>query len=375
MGKSITLYVGLDVHKDSVDIATCAASRDAKPEHLGTVGGGVEPVTKALRRLISRGARLHIVYEAGPCGFVLQRHLAALAWHCEVIAPSSIVKAPGERVKTDRRDAMKLARLASQGLLTPVRVPDRADEAVRDVVRAREDAVREQRCARQRLKALLLRNGIVYEGRSSWTAAHLRWIARIKLPEPAQQLAFQEYLHAITEATARIARLEQALRDLLATWPLAPVVAALQALRGVQLVAAITLVAEIQDFWRFASPRHLMAYLGLVPGERSSGPRRRLGAITKAGNAPARRILVEIAQHYDHPARVSPIIARRQAQLPKAVTDIAWAAQVRLCARFRRLGARRLLRNKIVVAIARELTGFVWAIAREASVPAQPMQQ
>lgn len=375
MGKSTTTYVGLDVHKDSVDVATCAAGRDAKPEHLGTVGGGVEPVTKALRRLVSRGARLHIVYEAGPCGFVLQRHLAALGWHCEVIAPSSIAKAPGERVKTDRRDALKLARLASQGLLTPVRVPDRADEAVRDVVRAREDAVREQRNARHRLKALLLRNGIVYEGRSSWTTAHLRWIARLRLPEPAQQLAFQEYLHAITEATARIARLEQALRDLLATWPLAPVVAALQALRGVQLIAAMTLVAEIQDFWRFASPRHLMAYLGLVPGENSSGPRRRLGAITKAGNSPARRILVEIAQHYGHPARVSPIIARRQAQLPKAVTDIAWAAQVRLCARFRRLGARRLLRNKIVVAIARELTGFVWAIAREVSAPAQPMQQ
>lgn len=375
MSKSTTLYVGLDVHKDSIDIATCTGAREAKPEHLGTVGGGLEPVTKALRRLVSAGARLHVVYEAGPCGFVLQRHLAALGWHCEVIAPSSIVKAPGERVKTDRRDAMKLARLGSQGLLTAVRVPDRGDEAVRDVVRAREDAVREQRCARQRLKALLLRNGIIYEGRSSWTAAHLRWIARVKLPEPAQQLAFQEYLHAITEASARIARLEQALSDLLTTWPLAPVVAALQALRGVQLIAAITLVAEIQDFWRFASPRHLMAYLGLVPGEHTSGPRRRLGAITKAGNSPARRILVEIAQHYDKPARVSPIIARRHTNLSKAVTDIAWTAQVRLCARFRRLSARRLLRNKVVVAIARELCGFVWAIAREVTVPHQASVQ
>lgn len=253
-----------------------------------------------------------------------------------------------------------------------MRVPDIGDEAVRDVVRAREDAVREQRNARHRLKALLLRNGIGYAGRSAWTAAHLRWLASVKLPEPAQQIAFQEYLHAITEAGARVARLEQALRELLTDWPLAPVVAALQALRGVQLVAAITLVAEIQDFWRFPSPRNLMAYLGLVPGEHSSGPRRRLGAITKAGNSPARRMLVEIAHHYRYPATVSPVIAKRQAQLPKAVTDIAWQAQTRLCTRFRRLAARRLPTNKVVVAIARELTGFVWAIAREVTAPGQP---
>ena len=252
-----------------------------------------------------------------------------------------------------------------------VRVPDTADEAVRDVVCAREDAVREQRNARHRLKALLLRNGIPYAGRSSWGAAHLRWLARLKLPEPAQQIAFQEYLHAITEAGARIARLEQALRELLCDGSLAPVVAALQALRGMQLIAAITLVAEIQDFWRFPSPRQLMAYLGLVPAEHSSGPKRRLGAITKAGNSPARRMLVEIAHQYRYPARVSPVIARRQAELPKAVTDVAWQAQTRLCARFRRLAARRLPTNKVVVAIARELTGFVWAIAREVTAPMQ----
>jgi transposase len=372
MGKSTTLFAGLDVHKDSIDIGLCEAGRDSEVRHLGTVAGGCEAVTKALRRQLAGGKRLHIVYEAGPCGFVLARHFAALGWHCEVVAPSSIPRAPGERVKTDRRDALKLTRLARDGALAVVRVPDCADEAVRDVVRAREDAVREQRNARHRLKALLLRNGIPYAGRSSWTAAHLRWLARLKLPQPAQQIAFQEYLHAITEAGARIARLEQALRELLCDWPLAPVVAALQALRGVQLIAAITLVAEIQDFWRFPSPRQLMAYLGLVPGEHSSGPKRRLGAITKAGNSPARRMLVEIAHQYRYPARISPVIARRQAQLPQAVTDIAWQAQTRLCARFRRLAARRLPTNKVVVAIARELTGFVWAIAREVTLPAQP---
>jgi transposase len=365
MNQSTTMYVGLDVHKDSIDIALAEAERDSDVRHLGTVAGGLAAVSKAMRRLVGAGHRLHIVYEAGPCGFVLQRHFAGLGWRCEVVAPSAIPRPAGERVKTDRRDAMKLARLARVGELTVVRVPDAADEAVRDVVRAREDAVREQRNARHRLKALLLRNGVSYTGKSAWTAAHLRWLADVKMAHAAQQIAFQEYLHAVTESGARIARLEQALRDALPGWTLAPVVAALQALRGVQLVAAMSLVAEIQDFWRFASPRQLMAYLGLVPGEDSSGPRRRLGAITKAGNAPARRMLVEIAHLYRYPARVSPVIARRQADLPKAVTDIAWSAQTRLCARFRRLAARRVPHNKIVVAIARELAGFVWAIARE----------
>ncbi len=365
MDQSRILFVGLDVHKDSIDIALAEAARDSEVRHLATVAGGTASVTKAMRRLVSACHELHLVYEAGPCGFALQRHFAALGWRCDVVAPSSIPRPSGERVKTDRRDAMKLARLARVGELTPVRVPDSADEAIRDLVRGREDAVREQRNARHRLKALLLRNGIAYSGRSSWTAAHLRWLARLTLPHPAQQIVFQEYLHAVSEAGARIVRHEQAMRDALSTWSLAPVVVALQALRGVQLIAAITLVAEIQDFWRFASPRQLMAYLGLVPREDSSGPRRRQGAITKAGNSAARRMFVEIAQQYRLPARVSPVIAQRQAQLPKAVTDIAWAAQMRLCSRYRRLAARRVHHNKIVVAIARELCGFVWAIARE----------
>lgn len=372
MDQSRILFVGLDVHKDSIDIATAAASRDAPVHHLATVAGGSVAVTKALRRLISAGHQLHIVYEAGPCGFALARHFAALGWRCDVVAPSSIPRPSGERVKTDRRDAMKLARLARVGELTAVRVPDSADEAIRDLVRGREDAVREQRNARHRLKALLLRNGIAYSGRSCWTAAHLRWLATLALPHPAQQIVFQEYLHAVSDAGARITRHEQAMRDALPAWTLAPVVAALQALRGVQLINAMTLVAEIQDFWRFSNPRQLMAYLGLVPCEDSSGPRRRLGAITKAGNAPARRTLVEIAHQYRLPARVSPVIARRQADLPSAVTDIAWVAQTRLCSRYRRLAARRVHHNKIVVAIARELCGFVWAIAREVTPPPSP---
>jgi len=281
-----------------------------------------------------------------------------------VVSPSSVPQKSGERIKTDRRDSEKLARLLRAGELTPIYVPNEHDEAIRDLVRTRDDAIIAQRKARQQLKALLLRNEIRYVGKTSWTSAHRRWLAELKLPQPAQQIAFEEYLDAVEVASNRAERLTRAIETSTEGWRLTPVVAALQALRGVQFVHAVTLVCELGDFVRFDCPRQLMAYLGLVPTENSTGERRRQGAITKTGNHFARRALIEAAWAYQHPARVTPVIARRQSGLPKHARDIAWKAQLRLCARFRRLRARRLHKNKAVVAVARELAGFVWAIVR-----------
>jgi transposase len=244
-------------------------------------------------------------------------------------------------------------------------VPDIADEALRDLVRAREDAVVMQRQARQRLSALLLRNDVRYAGRTAWTAAHRRWIAGLRLSHPVQQIAFEEYVQAVQEATGRVERLEQAMLAARAHWRWLPLAQALEAFRGIQTIHATRIVAELGDLRRFPHPRQLMGYVGLVPSENSSGARRHQGSITKAGNSSARRAFVEAAWAYQHHARVSWVIARRQTDLPQPVLDLAWKAQLRLCARFRKLTARGVNRNKIVVAVARELAGFVWAVGQE----------
>jgi len=362
MEKSSTAFVGMDVHKESVDIAI-ADGREARL--FGRVGGDAAALERAVRKIRSVHRDPLFVYEAGPCGFWLYRRLAAQGLRCMVVSPSMTPRRAGDRVKTDRRDALQLARLARAGELAPIYVPDARDEAVRDLVRAREDAVCMQRQARQRLQALLLRNEIRYVGRSAWTQAHRRWIAHLKLPDPAQQIAFEEYVQAVEEAGRRLERLEGSIAAQVEHWRWRPVIQALQALRGVSAIHGVRIVAELGDLSRFESPRKLMGYLGLTPSEDSSGKRRRQGGITKAGNSSARRALIEAAWAYAHPARVSWVIARRHTGLAKSVTDLAWKAQLRLCARFRRLAARRLPRNKVVVAIARELSGFVWAIARQ----------
>jgi transposase len=364
MRKSSKLFVGLDVHKDSIDVAT-GEEAGGEVSHYAAVGGDRNAVMRLCRKLESSGKSLVFIYEAGPCGFWICRLLRRRGHECRVVSPGLTPRSNADRVKTDRRDALKLCRLARAGELDGIHIPDELDEAMRDLVRTREDAVTMQRQARQRLSALLLRNELRYNKKTAWTAAHRRWIAELKLPHPAQQIAFEEYVQAIDEATHRVERLETAIRDELARWRFRPVVQALQAFRGIRTIHAVRLLAELGELSRFASARHLMGYLGLVPSENSTGSRRRQGAITKTGNSSARRALVEAAWAYHYGARVSVGIARRQSDLPKAVTDLAWKAQLRLCTRYRRLSARGLPRNKIIVAIARELSGFVWALGQQ----------
>jgi transposase len=370
MSQSTTLYVGLDVHKDSIAVAYVAKDHHAEVVSLGNIGTRQSDIDHLIRRLQSKSAHLIFVYEAGPCGYWLYRYLTQKGHVCWVVAPSLIPQKPGDRVKTNRRDAIKLARLMRSGDLTPVYVPKVEDEAIRDLCRAREDAIRDLKTAKFRLKAFLLRHDIRYVGRATWGPAHLRWLSEVVCPTPAQQIVFQEYVRAVTEQTERLQRLEQELQEHVRTWRLQPVVEALQGLRGVQFIVAITLVAELGDLNRFDNPRQLMSYLGLIPSEYSSGDRRRQGGITKTGNTHARRALIEGAWAYRYPAKVSRHLQLRLEQLPKPIQDISWKAQVRLCKRYRKLSARGKHANQVVVAIARELIAFMWAIAREVPVTA-----
>jgi transposase len=363
-----TTFVGLDVHKDSIAIAAAQSDREA-PHFVGTVGPDFKHLRKALNGLGSLHT-LKVVYEAGPCGFGLARQLQSVGTHCEVVAASRITRSPTERIKTDRRDAMTLARLARSGDLVHVHVPDERDEAIRDLTRAREDAVKACLKARQQLKAMLLRHGHRYRGRTPWSPAGERNLSKISFAHPAQTIAFAEYRQAVRDAHERVERLTEALRVQCDGWRMKPLVAAFSCLRGVDFLAAVTLVAEIGDFRRFAHPKELMGYLGLVPSEYSTGSRHHRGDITKTGNAHARRVLVEAAWNYRFPARLSLPITRRQEGQPKILRDIAWQAQLRLTQRYRRLLSRKLHINKVCVAIARELTGFVWDIARNVAISA-----
>jgi transposase len=370
MPQSSTLYVGLDVHKESIAVAYVAKDYEAEVTYLGSSGTRQCDIDKLIRQLQSKSKELVFVYEAGPCGYWLYRYLTKKGHVCWVVAPSLIPKKAGDRVKTNRRDAIQLARLMRSGDLTPVYVPQVEDEAIRDLRRAREDTIRDLKAAKFRLKAFLLRHDIRYTGQATWGPAHLRWLSEVVCATPAQQIVFQEYVRAVNDHTERLQRLEHELREQVRSWRLQPVVEALQALRGVQFTVAVTIVAELGDLTRFDNPRQLMSYLGLTPSEYSSGERRRQGPITKTGNTHARHALVEGAWVYRYPAKVSRHLQLRLEKLPKAVQDISWKAQVRLCTRYRKLSARGKHANQVVVAVARELIAFMWAIAKE--VPGTP---
>ena len=370
MAQSSTLYVGMDVHKESIAVAYVAQDYGAEVISLGTIGTRQCDIDKLIRQLQSKSKQLVFVYEAGPCGYWLYRYLTKKGHGCWVAAPSLIPKKTGDRVKTDRRDAIQLARLMRSGDLTPVYVPAVQDEAIRDLSRAREDTLHDLKTAKFRLKAFLLRHDIRYTGRATWGPAHLRWLSEVVCPTPAQQIVFQEYVRAVTEQTDRLQRLERELHEQVTAWRLCPVVDALQALRGVQFTVAVTTVAELGDLTRFDNPRQLMNYLGLTPSEYSSGERRRQGGITKTGNSHARRALVEGAWAYRYPAKVSRHLQLRLEKLPKPIQDVSGKAQVRLCKRYRQLSTRGKNPNQVVVAIARELSAFMWAIAQQVPVTA-----
>jgi len=364
--KAIKLYLGLDVHKDSITIAIAEAERSGEIRIFGTVSNDLGRLEIALNRIRKAhpGAQLELAYEAGPCGFVIARRLKQLKIPCIVAAPSLIPKQPGSPFKTDKRDARTIARLLRAGELTAVYVPEPTDEAIRDLCRSRTDAIDDQRRCRFRLKAFLLRHGYRYQGKANWSQAHMRYLRELVLPHPAMKTILEEYLQGIDAAHERVQRIEASMLTLLESWRLKSAVEALMAFRGFQMVAAMITVSELGDIHRFAHPRQLMTYLGLVPTESTSGPRQRLGPISRCGNGHQRWLLTECAEHYVLPPKVSKELSRRQENQPQEVRALSWKAQNRLHLRFTRLLARRLPRNKAKIAVARELCGFIWALLR-----------
>lgn len=372
MRKSIK-FIGLDVHKESIQVAIAEDGRKGETMLYGSIPNTQLHIDKLIRKLRSKSTELRVVYEAGPTGYGIYRQLKAQNIDCVVVAPSLIPQKSGDRVKTDRRDAMNLARLHRSGDLTEVYVPNEEDEAIRDLTRAREDAKINAKKAQQRLNAFLLRNSRIYTGKTRWNKTHFAWLAEQSMPHPAQQSALQEYIDTLLEANNRIDRLTKEIHSEIDHWRLEPVARAIQSLRGVSLIVAVTTLAELGDISRFNNPKQLMAYLGLVPSEHSSGPKTKRGSITKTGNGHVRRVLTEAAWAYRFKARKSLHILRRQKELPESICEIAWKAQLRLCGKYRKLINRKIT-QVVVTAVARELIGFIWAIAKEVEIQSDSRQ-
>jgi transposase len=361
MNDSIT-YVGLDVHKDSIAIAL--ASSQGEPVEVGQIRNEPSAMRRMADRLAQRHGRLMLAYEAGPCGYELYRQLTSLGHACIVVAPSLIPRRPGDRIKTDRRDAAALARLLRSGDLTAVWVPDTHHEAIRELVRCREDIKHVERLGCQRLCALLLRHGRRYEG-DNWTQGHRRWLQGQQFECRQTQMSFDHYLHSIMEAEERIAELERQMEDALSDWSLAPLVAALMAMRGIKLVTAMTCAEELGDLGRFERANELMTFVGLIPSEHSSGQSRCQGGITKCGNKHVRRVLIESAWSYQHRPAIGVSLRARGKYASEAVRAISWKAQNRLHSRYYRLINRGKSAQAAITAVARELLGFIWAIGQQ----------
>jgi len=363
-------FVAFDTSKLSNAVAIAEGDRAGEVRFLGEIETTEAAVVRLVKKLAGKYARLTLCYEAGPTGYGLYHLIKRLGHDCVVVAPSLIPKKAGDRVKTNRRDALDLARQLRAGELTAVWVPDARHEAMRDLTRARAAAVDDLKSKRQQVLSLLLRQGLYYPGKRTWTKAHHSWLASIKLAHAEQRNAFEEMLLAIRQAAERIARLEAAIRAAVPDWSLAPVVTALMAMRGFDLVAASAFLAEVGELTRFRTARELMGYLGLTPSEHSTGAKVKRGGITKAGNARARRVLVECSWSYRHPPRVGKEKLAKVAAAPPAAQEIAWKAQSRLSGRFRALARRGKRPTVVVTAIARELAGFIWALNRSLASPA-----
>lgn len=366
-------YIGLDVHKETISIAHALGGSRDEPIYHGECGGSIAAATKALQKLAEKlkvkFTDLRICYEAGPTGFVLARHLIKRGIDCVLMSPSKTERKPGDKIKTDKRDSCNIARLYRNGDITEVRIPPVLDEAVRDVCRARTDATDDLVRAKQRLNAFLLRNGFHYTGKSKWTAAHMRYLRELTMPSDPQRIVLEESIQAIDGCEQRVDRLVAKMKQLLETWEWKPVVLALMACRGFQEVASMTLISELGDLRRFDHPRKLMAFLGLVPSEASSGGKKRQGAITKCGNSHSRWMLVECAQHFRKPPRISPALTTRQEGQSEEVKALSWRMQNRLYNRYIKLKARGKTETKIIVAIARELSAFIWELQTKLKLP------
>lgn len=357
-------YIGLDVHKDTIVIAIADEGRSAALVWK-TIPYDEVRLLKALQLLRKSGSMLKVCYEAGPTGYGIHRRLTEAGVDCQVVAPSLIPTQVGNRVKTDRRDAKRLAQFHRSGDLTPIYVPDEAVEALRDLERAREDAKRSETTARHQLSKFLLRHSRRFTDGRNWTCRHLAWVRGQQFAHESQKRVLCDYIKAMEDAGERVKQLEQDIDELVWTTAVAPLVKALMALRGVSLITATTVAAEIGDMKRFATAGQFMAFLGLVPSEHSSGATQRRGGITRTGNSRVRRLLVEAEWNYRFLPNMSPAIRRRNEPVAEGVRLIAWRAQHRLHRRLVRLKARGKEHKKAVTAVARELAGFIWAIGQE----------